>query len=96
MSDSNNNNNNINTGASGGAGSSSRRTDSTKFPAMQDVFGTRPPPRDSTGDANNNTKGTKFPTMQDVFFFAGGKAQTQILDSQSSTCYFLNDGYGSI
>nr|ABN08512.1 hypothetical protein MtrDRAFT_AC157473g30v2 [Medicago truncatula] len=65
MSDSNNNN--INTGASGGAGSSSRRTDNTKFPTMDKIFGIRPPPRERTGDANNNTKGTKFPTMQDVF-----------------------------
>ena len=71
MSDSNNNN--INTGAFG-TGSSSRRTDNTKFPTMDKIFGIRPPPRENTGDANNNTKEKKFPTMQDVF----GKAETQI------------------
>nr|ABN08508.1 hypothetical protein MtrDRAFT_AC157473g26v2 [Medicago truncatula] len=75
MSDSNNNNN-INTGASGGAGSSSRRTDNTKFPTMDKIFGIRPPPRERTGDANNNTKGTKFPTMQDVF--APRRVQAQL------------------
>jgi len=47
---------------------SNNNTKGNKFPGMQDVFGTRPPPRESTGDANNKTKGTKFPRLQDIMF----------------------------
>jgi len=48
---------------------SNNNTNGNKFPGMQDVFGTRPPPpRETTGDANNKTKGTKFPRLQDIMF----------------------------
>jgi len=47
---------------------SNNNTNGTKFPTMNDVFGVRPPPRETTGDAKNNTKGTKFPRYQDIVY----------------------------